>query len=155
MLDLEEFATQLDVSYAERAKLDLSIWRAGQDLIGRERSLRPETGWPGKNDEARASAKEAALAGDEHYQNTIVNRDAAQAKLGELLAFIAGVEAQRRAAEWRIRERLVEALTRGGVAQQGRGDRMEGTFDDTLQREVDETTEAHGTSSFDEVEMPF
>ncbi len=91
----------------------------------------------------------------------MINRDAAQGKLAELEAEIAGVEAERRAAEWRIRERLVEALVRGGIDQQSRGDRMEASFDDTLQHEVDQAAADEleqavaADDPFGPIEMPF
>lgn len=164
MLSLDECAQQISISYMERAGLNRTIWQSGQDLAQRERELRPEAGWPGKNDEARMAAKDAALAADQAYQNAISARNAAQHKLAELEASIAGVEAQRRAAEWRIRERMVELLTRGGVDSQSRGDRMEAVFDDVGQAGadqavVDELAVAGDTldagSGPDGIEFPF
>lgn len=141
MLNLDECAQELSTAYLERAALNRIIWQAGQELATRERELRPEAGWPGKNDEARAAAKDAALAADQRVANAIANaiaeRNNAQVDLATLEAQIAGIEAQRRAAEWRIRERMVEGLTRAGIDEQSRGDRMEAGPDDQLQHEWD------------------
>jgi hypothetical protein len=137
MYTLKECAENLTVTYSQRAKLNLTVWRAGQALEARARELRPDTGWPGKNDEARAAAKDEALAADQLAQNASVDLDAAKGKLIELEAEIAGIEADRRAGEWRIRERMVEALVNQGVAQQSRGDRAEAAPEDVLQHRVD------------------
>lgn len=138
MRDLDECASDLATAYMLRAGHNKAIWQANQELAGRERALRPEAGWPGKNDEARVAAREAALMADQAWQNAAGNRDKAQAELAALEAEIAGIEAERRAAEWRIRERMVEMLTRGGIDAQSRGDRMEAAFDDTLQAGADQ-----------------
>jgi hypothetical protein len=137
MPDFEDQATRLAELYRERALLGRTIWLAEQGIAERQRALTPAEGWPGKNDEARKAAREAAFAADDAIANHQVNLAGARERQLLLDGEVQAVEAERRAAEWRIRERLVEALVQGGVAHQSRGDRMESAFDDVGQQQVD------------------
>lgn len=139
LLPLDECGAQLNLLFLERAKHNLVIWRENKAVAERQRALIPEGGWPGKNQEARDAARDAAYGADDTLKGHLYNRDDAQGKLIQLEEEIAGVEADRRAGEWRIRERMVEALTQSGVAPQGRGDRMEGALDgDAIQAAADD-----------------
>lgn len=143
LLPLDECAQRLTGLYTARAALNLLIWRANQSIADRQRALVPEGGWPGKNQEARDAARDAAGAADETLAGHVAQRDEAHGQLFELEAEISGVEAQRRAGEWRIRERMVDALTGRGLAPQGRGDQAEGAIDgDVTQAQADAELEA-------------
>lgn len=143
LLPLDEAALRLTGLYTARAALNLLIWRANQSIADRQRALVPEGGWPGKNQEARDTARDVACAADEQLAGYVAERDGAHSKLFELEAEISGVEAQRRAGEWRIRERMVDALNGRGLAPQGRGDQAEGAVDgDVTQAQADAELEA-------------
>jgi len=152
---LDELADRLSVAYAKRAKLELDRWQADQLLAERAKALTPENGWPGRNEQARQAAREKALAEDSAYQNALTNRQAAHEKLLGLAGEIDSLEAQRRAAEWRIRERMVELLERNSVAPQRRGDRVEAAFDDLAQAGLDAALEAEAEDAPADVEFPF
>lgn len=143
LLPLDECAERLTGLYIARAALNLLIWRANQAIADRQRALVPEGGWPGKNQEARDAARDAAGAADQALAGHVAQRDEAHGKLFELEAEISGVEAQRRAGEWRIRERMVDALNGRGIVPQGRGDQADGAVDgDVTQAQADAELEA-------------
>lgn len=124
--------------YRERAAITVAKWQAAQDLERRKLDLTPIEGWPGKNEEQRNTAREKAFAGDEITQNLSKTVSELESRLGLLAGEIEASEAERRAEEWRIRARMVDALEHRGVQPNGRGDRAEAAFDDVAQQVLDE-----------------
>ncbi len=146
MSTLNDLAKQLAQLYRDRAALNLTEWQIMKDIEARELALTPAEGWPGKNEAARETAMKMAFAADETLQklNDVlaqVKEDQAKNE-GEREA----IEAERRAAEWDIRNRLCDALQARGIASNG---------DDSA---FDEVTQAASDQMVDrvvEVEFPF
>jgi hypothetical protein len=137
MLSFGEQAERLVALYTERALINKQIYDHEQAIEARKSSLTPAEGWPGKNEEARKAARDAAFAADDAL--ALHQRQAAElrGRLIILQADVEGVEAERRADEWRLRERLVEALLQRGVQPQSAA-RVENAFDDTAQAATDQ-----------------
>jgi len=103
-------AFNLGKFYRERREQQARLAHCDDDLAGREIALVPAEGWPGKNDEARKAARLAALAGDETIQAIRANQSKLRDDLAQLEGLIEDLEAQRRGAEWEVRDRLATAL---------------------------------------------
>lgn len=133
---LHEIAAELAEKRQIKAQTEMLKWQAGKDMEARLIELTPPEGWPGKNDGQRAAAKAKALAADDAYMTASDQADMATGALIELDAQITALEDERRAAEWEIRLRQVQALE-----AQIQGDRRSPDgqlFDGQLQRQVDE-----------------
>lgn len=140
MLSFEDQAEKLVTLYTERALLNRRVYDHEQACQKRQSALTPADGWPGKNDEARKAARDAAFAADNdlaRHQTALVET---RGKLITLQGDIDGAEAERRAGEWHVRARLCDALERGGVQPNHRGDRAENAFEDAAQQKLDQAT---------------
>lgn len=105
-----ELAGQLGRLYRERKAKAVALDHCADDLAGREAAIVPAEGWPGKNDDARKSARLAALAADETLKAIRANQSKLRDDLADIEGQIEDLEAQRRGLEWTVRERLAEAL---------------------------------------------
>lgn len=123
--------------YRERAAMNIAKWQAAQDLERRKLDLTPVEGWPGKNEDARTLARDKALAADESVKALSQTVAELETRLGLLAGEIESAEAERRAEEWHIRAKLIDALEHRNVQPNGNGDRAETAFDDTV---LDRTT---------------
>ena len=127
----DEHTTKLADAYRQRANLGYEQRQEEQAIVARQRALTPETGWKGTNPDARNAARDAAFAADESLCDHVLNRDTIKGKLIKLGGEIEALEAERRAYEWRVRERMVERLTERGVHSDApRAARSEAAFDD-------------------------
>lgn len=124
--------------YRERAAMTVAKWQAAQDLERRKLDLTPIEGWPGKNEEQRNTARDKTLASDESVKALSQTVAELETRLGLLAGEIEAAEAERRADEWRIRSRLIDALEHRNVQPNGNGDRAEAAFDDVPQAIMDE-----------------
>ncbi len=141
-------ATVLAQLYRERAALNLTEWQITKDIQARELALTPADGWPGKNEAARETAMRQAFAADETLSNLnsdlfYLKRDQAVNE-GEREAR----EAERRAYEWQIRQRLCDALQARGIVSTG----DDSAFDEVTQQASDQLTD---TVVIEEYEIPF
>lgn len=137
MDNLLSIAQQLAQLYRDRSALNLTEWQITQDIQARELALTPVEGWPGKNEAARETAMHQSFSADETLQklNAVlgqVKEDQATNE-GEREAR----EAERRAYEWQIRQRLCDALQARGV--QSPGD--DSAFDEVTQQASDQLTD--------------
>ena len=137
MDNLTAIAKQLASLYIERAALNLSEWQIARDIQARELTLTPADGWPGKNEAARETAMKQAFASDETLQK--LNIVLAQVKEDQATneGDREALEAERRAAEWQIRQRLCDALQARNV--QSTGD--DSAFDEAMQQASDQLTD--------------
>jgi len=148
MDNLTAIAKQLAHLYTERAALNLSEWQITKDIQARELALTPADGWPGKNEAARETAMRQAYAADDILIG--LNDDLRHIKTyqskneGDREA----LEAERRAAEWQIRQRLCDALQARNV--QSTGD--DSAFDEAMQQASDQLTDQVVS---EEYEIPF
>lgn len=148
MDNLTAIAKQLATLYVERAALTLTEWQITKDIQARELSLTPADGWPGKNEAARETAMRQAFAADAALQQ--LNDDLSHVKEDQSTneGQREALEAERRAAEWQIRQRLCDALQARNV--QSTGD--DSAFDDAMQQASDQLTD---TAVSEEYEIPF
>lgn len=137
MPSFEEQAEKLAALYTERALLNRRVYDHEQAVQKRQAALTPADGWPGKNDEARKAAREAAFAADDELAQRAASLSEARGKLILLAGDVDAAEAERRAAEWQVRADLLQALARGGVQPNHRGERTENAFDDVSQAALD------------------
>lgn len=137
MTTMQSLASQLGKLYEQRAELGYRTWKNERETEARQIELTPAEGWPGSNDKAREAYKAGAFAHDAVLVALSDERRFAQRESADLSGKIEALEAERRAAEWSIRERLIAALDRGSVQPNGRGDRADAAFDDVAQAELD------------------
>lgn len=90
------------------AQIDLAHWEA--DITARELFLTPVDGWPGKNEAARDVAAAKVFDADPQLREQRAKRDDLRRLIAGLEAQVDALEDERRAWEWAIRDRLVEAL---------------------------------------------
>lgn len=158
-----EIAAKLGELYQARAGASLTEWQAAQDMERRVIEITPPEGWPGKNEEQRRAAKEAALLADDQYQQAWADHRTAHSATITIQADIDALEAERRALEWQVRAALVEALRDGGVQSNHRGDPAGNTaFDDAADDRIwrQEFAKAAPAASYqmlavDDDEIPF
>lgn len=109
---LSECAETLARLYQERAQAISELAILEELLAARQLALTPPApdGWPGKNEEQRATSRDKVLTADAEY--TRIDREARQAKnsLDALEATIDGVKETASALRWEIRAALVAAL---------------------------------------------
>lgn len=148
-MNLFEIANDLGILYTAREQLSLREWQINQDLAARKLYLTPAEGWPGKNAEQRDLEAARCFANDEPIQQMII----ALADLKEDQSIdngdILSLEAERRALEWSIRERLADALA-------GKGDGQD-EFDEAEQAAVDEAISVQALQPVDspDDDLPF
>lgn len=110
MVNLCEYADRLAALYVRRKDLGIGLSHNEQDIEARQLVMTPAEGWPGKNEEARATARGKAYAEDE----TLQKMRAMLSKLRDELAMVDGeIEAQEvqfKAARWQIRQDTNDVL---------------------------------------------
>lgn len=136
-----EIAIELKKLYSEQAQVDLRKWRLETDLDARAVYLTPAEGWPGKNEEQRNTAKERVLSEDTATQDMRKETAQCQEKRFTLSAQIQGLEAERRALEFSVREQLVTVLSFQGVARYDPEARTDSAFDDAGLKRADVSTD--------------
>lgn len=145
---LSDISARLGELYASRAEARIMDWQNRKDLEARQVALTP-TGDDykalGSNDGQRKAALEAIFAADD--QLAIVNEALPhiQSDLEIVQAEIDALTDERRAIEWQVRARLVDALETAGVQQNGRGDRAEFSFDDAVMDTLDAEADRRGS----------
>jgi len=133
---LFEIASALGQLYQTRAQTNLLKWQAEQDIHARQLELTPADGWPGKNAEQRDVARDQTFAEDAQLQEAVKKANDAHRALIELEARIQALEAERRAAEWSIRLRQVEALE--GRPRGDHHSKDGRLFDEQVEHEIEE-----------------
>lgn len=129
-----EFAATLKV------KTDLSIRLKNQrlDLEARQLAMVPtdetgKTGWPGKNEGERAINEKRAYLTDPTCQRIQAEINGYEEELLRVEDCLSNLHNERRALEWQIRARLVDAVLGNVVTMQGDLTHVEDTaFDDVL-----------------------
>ena len=117
-------------------QIELAHWEA--DIAGRQLYLTPPDGWPGKNAEQRDAARDQAFAADGQLKEQRARRDDLRRAVADLEIQITALEDERRAWEWAIRDRLVEALS---GRRNGREAVEQTAFDDGADQAVVEETD--------------
>ena len=112
-------AEALGAYYRERAGLSLREHQLDQDAEARRVYMTPVEGWPGKNAEQRDTARLAAELQDETLQKIAAELAEIKADASRDDAIVASLEAERRALEWQIRARLVDALSANRIQTDG------------------------------------
>jgi len=135
MSRLSEIAEQLGQLYQTKNSTALIQWQAKQDLEGRMLFLVPKDGWEGKNQEQRDLARDRMFTADETILAINKQADDAYRALSVIEGLIAALEAERRALEWQIRDRLIDALQARRV--QVSGPVAETAFDDAADQVLD------------------
>ena len=108
--------TDIANTYKEAELLKVNIINPEDRIKSAGLLAAPAEGWPGKNEEQRAIAREHQLSGDEHYTDLVEQLRFNRVLLGKALGDIATFEAERREREWATRQRYVELLqTRTGA----------------------------------------
>lgn len=108
LLDIAKSLAELRPAL-KSAQIELSHWEA--DIAARQIFLTPADGWPGKNEAARDTAAAKAFDADPQLAEQRARRDALRRGVAGLESQIEALEDERRAWEWAIRDRLVEALS--------------------------------------------
>jgi hypothetical protein len=83
-------------------------WEVDQNIAGRMVAIIPEGGWPGKNEAERNAARDKAVLEDAYLGEQKAQRYELKSFEAVLTGGIAALDAERRALEWSIRERLVD-----------------------------------------------
>lgn len=100
-------------------------------------ALLPADGWPGKNAEARELARDLAYAQSVDLVEAARGLMTVQHAIARIDAAVDGLEADRRAIEWTIRARLVDALTARQVQPNGNGARVDESWDDVIMSQAE------------------
>lgn len=108
---LFEISNHLADLYQERAQCGLRTWQIENDLAARKVFLTPAEGWPGKNAEQREIEAARVFAQDQACQEMNEALNDLKQDAADIAGQIEALEAERRAAEWSIRERLANALS--------------------------------------------
>lgn len=140
-MKITEISSQLATAYTERAELQVALGELKNQLFRREVELTPAEGWPGKNAEMRDLEKARSLASDDAWTTIANNVTQANLDMVQLSGVIEALEAQRRGAEWSIRENLVAVLAynlRGQQTPATEAESLEQAFDDVSDSLVDD-----------------
>lgn len=133
MNPLRQIASHLSQAFADKTDLNIRISRQKRDLEARKVALVPPEGWDGKNAELRELAQKRAYAADPTCQQIESEIRRLEDALGLAETALETATNQRRAEEWIIRSRLLEALLGNVVTVQNDQTRVEDTaFDDVL-----------------------
>ncbi len=134
MDNLTTIAKRLAHLYRDRAALNLTEWQINKDIQARELALTPADGWPGKNEAARETAMKMAFSADETLNELNSNLFSVKREQATNEGEREAIEAERRAAEWQIRQRLCDALQARGVVSNG----DDSAFDEATQSASDQ-----------------
>lgn len=104
-------AEELGTRYRTRATLSQRKRELDQEAEIKRLYITPPDGWPGKNAEQRDAAKLTAELQDETLIKINDALEILEDEASANSASIDALEAERRALEWEIRERLVDALS--------------------------------------------
>lgn len=152
MNPLRQIASHISQAFADKTDLNIRISRQKRDLEARKVALVPlnEKGfraWPGSNPESREINEKLAYAADPTCQQIESEIRRLEDALGLAETALETATNQRRAEEWIIRSRLLEALLGNVVTVQGDLTRVEDTaFDDY----ADDIADAHLEEKFGE-----
>jgi hypothetical protein len=126
---LTTIAANLGRLYTDRVALGIAISQLERDAEARRVQLAPPDGWPGKNAEARDLAERLAYAQDAALETLSHELLTKRNNLAVIEGQIAAMEAERRALEWQVRARMIDALATQHTAPP-RGDALiEAAFD--------------------------
>lgn len=129
-------AEELGSRYHTRAALSLRERQLDREAEIKRLYMTPPDGWPGKNAEQRDAAKLSAELQDDTLIKINSGIETVKGEASVNNAAIDALEAERRALEWEIRARLVDALSWNHVQGEG-GSKVEvAAFDDTLDTEA-------------------
>lgn len=134
---LPEIAGTLAELYKLRAARNIDAWKVNQDISRRELSITPVEGWEGKNTEQREVSKLRAFAADAELVELSAVAMQHKATLEQIEADIAGLEAERRALEWSIRQQMIDALRLSYAPIDGNGYSDAEAFDAPAQQTLD------------------
>jgi hypothetical protein len=118
---LREIAAELAEVGKHKTDLSLRLSHQRDDLAARQLALIPPEGWPGKNAEERKINEQRAHAADETccaIQTAVKRVEAELAGAEHLLQTLVD---ERRALEWQIRARLVDAVIGHVITTNGNG----------------------------------
>jgi hypothetical protein len=135
MTSLFDIADSLSKLYYEKTAGQVRTWQMEQDAEALKLEITPAEGWPGKNEAERSIARDKAWAANENLQNLVDDLLQLKSELALIQTDIEAQEAQRRALEWNIRERLADALS---GRRNGHGPVEEQAFDDGTLAEMEE-----------------
>lgn len=142
MNPLRQIASHLSQAFADKVALNIRLSNQKQDLEARKVALAPPDGWEGKNAELRELAQKRAYATDPVCRQIETEIRRLEDALGLAETALETATNQRRAEEWIIRARLLEALMGNVVTVQGDPTRVEDTaFDDFLDDVADRALE--------------
>jgi len=130
-----EVATDLKARYLKRAALKNQLAEVDYTIGQRKIILAPADGWPGKNDGERKLSEAKGLSTDEPLLKAQAEYRQIEAALLVLQAEIDGLEDERRALEWQVRQDLTTNLARVEPAYADRNTNLE-------QSAVDNATQA-------------
>lgn len=112
MFNFLENAQALKALYTVRKDKQILLSHAEIDLDARQLALTPADGWPGKNEEARSTARTKTFADDPVCKELAVKISGLRTDLATLDADILGAETDRRAGEWTEKQRYATILER-------------------------------------------
>ena len=130
-----EIAKELGNQLRARTDLNILISHAETDIDARKMAITPEGGWQGKNAEERKLASERAYSDDLALLTMGEDLEQRKVRIAEVETEISCLETERRALEWTIRARLVDALA---GKQETKADVAENAFDDAAEARLDE-----------------
>lgn len=131
MNPLRQIASHISQAFADKTDLNIRLSNQRKDLEARQLALVPLEGWPGKNADERKINEQRAYAADAVCQQISAEIRRMEDALSLAETALETALNQRRAEEWIIRSRLLEALLGNVITVQGDQTRVEDTaFDD-------------------------
>lgn len=159
-----ELSAKLGELYTARAQARILQWQHEQDAEARRVQLTP-TGDDykalGSNNDQRKASLEEIFANDETLKTIAEAVGEIRSDLETVQGEIDALEAERRALEWMVRARMVEALERNHVQPNHRGDPAYHAFDDAGDTATMDTLDAEADRRQDwrtpaqHVDIPF
>lgn len=135
---LRQIATNLSHAFADKVAINIRLSNQKRDLEARQLAITPAEGWEGKNAELREAAQKRAYAADPVCLQIEAEMRLLEFALGLAETALETAHAERRAEEWLIRCRLLEALTGNLATFQEDTTRVEDTaFEDVLDEIAD------------------
>lgn len=136
---LTQIAQELNALYRTKWTLGIRLTNLRKDEEARKLFITPEGGWQGKNAEERKFTENVFCAGDEVLKQIRQMIVVEQNEYDGTLAMIDGLTDERRAFEWTIRAKLVDALAGNNAASNTieSAFKTDQEFDDAAQDEAD------------------